>query len=463
MATLITDAAAPATPIEVVDTATFPALQARLSETARNFMQAVRFEAKPGRHLLLPGEKGSLEGVVFIEDPAQNEAERAFATGGLASQLPAGTYRFARALPAAPLAALAWLIDLYRFDAYRKRESSGIARLAVEGGVDAPRIERLAAAIAFGRDLINTPANDLGPDGLEKATRELASLFAGKLAVTVGDRLLEANLPMIHAVGKASATPPRLIDLTWGDPGAPKVTLIGKGVTFDTGGLDIKPSSAMLLMKKDMGGAATALAAARMIMGESLPVHLRLLVPAVENAISGTAFRPGDILRSRKGLNVEIGNTDAEGRLILADALALADEESPELIADFATLTGAARVALGPELPALFTTDDGFAAELAAIGTRINDPSWRLPLWRPYDEMLSSRIADLNNVAGAPFAGSIVAALFLKRFVDRARIYAHFDLYDWVPAAQPGRPQGGEVQAARLIFEAVEQRWPKVR
>jgi leucyl aminopeptidase len=266
---------------------------------------------------------------------------------------------------------------------------------------------------------------------------------------------------MIHAVGRASAIAPRLIDLTWGDPAAPKVTLVGKGVTFDTGGLDIKPSASMLLMKKDMGGAATALAAARMIMGERLPVRLRLLVPAVENAISGASFRPGDILRSRKGLSVEIGNTDAEGRLVLADALALADEEAPELIADFATLTGAARVALGPDLPAFFSTDDAFAAEIAETGMRINDPVWRLPLWPPYEEMLASRIADINHVSGGPFAGSVTAALFLKRFVEKARIYAHFDLFAWTPTAQPGRPQGGEAQVARLIFETIERRWRK--
>jgi leucyl aminopeptidase len=461
MTKLITDAKIAATPIHVVEAAAWPALQERLPGAAGAFSKAVGFEAKPGRHLLLPGDEGSLDCVVFIEDPAKTEAGRAFARGGLASILPAGAYRFGRDLPAASLGALTWLTDLYRFEAYRKKEGRAQARLCVPDALDAARIERVAAAIALGRDLINTPANDLGPDGLERAARELASMFGASLRATVGDALLDANLPMIHAVGRASAIAPRLIDLTWGDPAAPKVTLVGKGVTFDTGGLDIKPSASMLLMKKDMGGAATALAAARMIMGESLPVRLRLLVPAVENAISGASFRPGDILRSRKGLSVEIGNTDAEGRLILADALALADEEAPELLADFATLTGAARVALGPDLPAFFSTDDAFAAEIAATGMRINDPVWRLPLWPPYEEMLASRVADINHVSGGPFAGSVTAALFLKRFVEKARIYAHFDLFAWTPIGQPGRPQGGEAQVARLIFETIERRWRK--
>jgi len=459
MTKLVSDAAVAATPIHVASAEAWPLLQPRLPEAARNFAQAMSFEAKPGRHLILPGDKGGLAGVVLIEDVARTEAERAFVRGGLASVLPPGLYRFEEEGPSASLCALAWLMELYRFERYRRKESSAQPSLAIPEWLDAGRIEGMAAAIAFGRDLVNAPANDLGPDGLERAARELASLFGARLEITAGDALLGANLPMIHAVGRASATAPRLIDLSWGDAAAPKVTLIGKGVSFDTGGLDIKPSASMLLMKKDMGGAATALAAARMIMTQNLPIRLRLLVPAVENAISAAAFRPGDILRSRKGLSVEIGNTDAEGRLILADALALADEEGPELVADFATLTGAARVALGPDLPAMFTTDDGFAAELAETGMRINDPVWRLPLWRPYDEMLSSRIADLNNVSNGPFAGSITAALFLKRFVEKASIHVHFDLFAWTPTAQPGRPQGGEVQLARLMFETLERRF----
>ena len=461
MTKLITDQDAAATPIHAVTPEEWPGLRARLGQAARNYAESIGFEPKAGRHLLLPGATGRLEAVLFIEDMAKTEGQRAFARGGLAGLVPAGRYRFAEARPAAALAALAWLGELYRFDAYRKKEGGPHPELAVPADLDARRIERMAAAIAFGRDLVNTPANDLAPDGLERAARELGSMFGASVEATVGDALLAKNLPIIHAVGRASATAPRLIDLSWGDPAAPKVTLIGKGVCFDTGGLDIKTSAGMLLMKKDMGGAAAALAAARMVMAEGLPVRLRLLVPAVENAISGNAFRPGDILKSRKGLSVEIGNTDAEGRLILADALALADEEAPALIADFATLTGAARTALGPDLPAFYATDDAFAAEIVETGLRINDPVWRLPFWRPYDEMLSSRVADLNNVAGSPFAGSIIAALFLKRFVEKAAIYAHFDLYAWNPQSRPGRPQGGETQVARLIFEAIERRFGK--
>ena len=459
MNNLITDVAPAATPIHVIVAGQWPALRDGLSATARSFADAMGFEPKPGRHLPLAAEGGGLECVVVVDDPDKTEAEGAFARGGLASLLPPGDYRFASDLPAAELAALAWLMDGYRFENYRKKQEIPLARLVTGAGVNVARAQRRAGAIAFGRDLINTPANDLAPDGMEKAARDLSTQFGAEIEVTVGEALIASNLPMIHAVGRASATAPRLIDLRWGKPTDPKLTVIGKGVTFDSGGLNIKPDAAMLLMKKDMGGAATALTAGRMIMGEELPVRLRVLVPAVENAISGSSFRPGDILRSRKGLSVEIGNTDAEGRLILADALALADEESPDLMIDFATLTGAARVALGPDLPAFYTTDDGFAADIAAAGLRINDPVWRLPFWMPYDELLTSRIADVNHISGGPFAGSITAALFLKRFVEKARIYAHVDMFAWTPTAKPGRPQGGEPQVARLVLEMVEARY----
>ncbi|MBV9741984.1 MAG: leucyl aminopeptidase family protein [Hyphomicrobiales bacterium] len=457
MSTLIVDDARASTPIHALSASDWPSLLQRLAPSARRFAESVQFEPKPGRHLLLPGETGALESVVFVEDSGKSASERAFARGALASLLPPGNYRFERAEDDLALTAFAWLTDAYRFELYRSKENKPAAVLVLPEGVDAGRAERLARAIAFGRDLINTPANDLSPDGLETAARELASDFDASFATTVGDALLAANLPMIHAVGRASATAPRLIDFSWGDRAARKVTLVGKGVTFDTGGLNIKPDAAMLLMKKDMGGAATALAAARMVMSENLPVRLRVLVPAVENAISGCAFRPGDVLRSRKGLSVEIGNTDAEGRLILADALALADEDAPELMVDFATLTGAARVALGPDLPAFYATDDAFAAKVMELGVRINDPVWRLPFWAPYDEMLASRVADVSHISNTPFAGSVTAALFLKRFVDKARIYAHFDLFAWTPSARPGRPQGGEAQVARLIFETIER------
>jgi len=463
MSTLVDDTGAASTPIHALRATDWPSFREGLSLVARRFAENVHFEPKPGRHLLLPGEGGTLEGAVFIEDPKKSEAERAFGRGGLASVLPRGTYRFQGEMGDPALVAFAWLTDIYRFEAYRSKEEQPHARLVLPKSVNAARVQRLADAIAFGRDLINTPANDLAPDGLEAAARGLASKYGASFEATVGEALLDANLPMIHAVGRASATPPRLIDFSWGEASAPKVTLVGKGVTFDTGGLNIKPDAAMLLMKKDMGGAATALAAARMVMGENLPVRLRVLVPAVENAISGSSFRPGDVLRSRKGLSVEIGNTDAEGRLILADALALADAESPELMVDFATLTGAARVALGPDLPAFYATDDDFAAQVLALGTRINDPVWRLPFWAPYDEMLASRIADVSHISNTPFAGSVTAALFLKRFVEKARIYAHFDLFAWTPTARPGRPLGGEAQVARLIFETIEERFRKAK
>ena len=307
-------------------------------------------------------------------------------------------------------------------------------------------------AVRLGRDLINTPASDLGPAEIETAARDLAARHGARIEVTVGDELLAKNFPMIHAVGRASPRAPRLIDLTWGREGARTVTLVGKGITFDTGGLDIKPSSAMLLMKKDMGGAAAALTLGHMIMAQKLDVRLRILIPTAENSISGDAFRPGDVLKSRAGTTVEIGNTDAEGRLVLADAMALADEESPQSLFVFATLTGAARVALGPDLPAMFTNDDAFAAEMVATSASVGDPVWRLPLWPGYDAKLESPVADMNNVWEAPFAGSITAALFLKRFAKKAQRFAHFDLFGWRPTPNALGPRGGEPQTARALF-----------
>ncbi|MBV9635306.1 MAG: leucyl aminopeptidase family protein, partial [Methylobacteriaceae bacterium] len=286
-----------------------------------------------------------------------------------------------------------------------------------------------------------------------------AQRYGAAATVVRGNALVTGNLPLIYAVGKASAEPPCLVDFIWGDPTAPKVTLVGKGVCFDTGGLDIKPESAMALMKKDMGGAATALAAADAIMDAGVKVRLRVLLPIVENAISGTAFRPGDVYPSRKGLTVEIGNTDAEGRLILADALALADEEKPELLFDFATLTGAARVALGPDIPPFYTGEDALAEAIAHHSRRMNDPVWRMPLWDPYDALLDGKIANLNNISGGPFAGSITAALFLRRFVEAATAWAHFDIFAWNPKSMPGRPEGGEAQASRLVYDLIEARY----
>ena len=350
------------------------------------------------------------------------------------------------------------MLSAYRFSRYKSNHREQ-PELCAPSGVDAARVERIAKGVAFGRDLVNTPTNDLGPDALEAAALNLAAQFKAKASVTRGDKLLQTNLPLIYAVGRASDKAPRLVDFSWGDPDKPKVTLVGKGVCFDSGGLDIKPSSGMLLMKKDMGGAATALALASMVMEANLEVRLRVLLPIVENAISSNAYRPGDIYPSRKGLSVEIGNTDAEGRLILADALALADEEAPDLLLDFATLTGAARVALGPDLPPFYTMDEELASDIARFGVATLDPVWRLPLWDPYDKLLESKIADLNNVSGGSFAGSITAALFLRRFVEQAKAWAHFDIYAWAPTAKSGRPEGGEIQAARLLYDLLEARF----
>ncbi|MDE2579510.1 MAG: leucyl aminopeptidase family protein [Hyphomicrobiales bacterium] len=418
---------------------------------AAPFAAASGFSAGPGAHWPAPDAQGRLAALVL----GAPDASDPFLAGRLSALAPAGRYRLGEGFADPALAALGFLLGAYRFDRYRATKAPEVA-LEAPLGVDVAAIERIAAAVAFGRDLINTPANDMGPTALAAAARGLAEKHKARLRVTTGASL-EKNFPLVHAVGKGAAQAPRLVDMRWGTRG-PAIALVGKGVCFDTGGLDIKPESAMALMKKDMGGAAAALAAADMIMGARLPVRLRVIVPIVENSISGEAFRPGDVYRSRKGLTVEIGNTDAEGRLILADALALADEESPDLLVDFATLTGAARVALGPDLPPFFTDDEDLAAEIARIGAEIADPVWRLPLWSPYAAGLKGKIADLNNIAGSPFAGAIVAALFLKRFVTRTKAWAHFDIYGWNPASRPGRPEGGEVQAARLVYALVEQR-----
>lgn len=359
------------------------------------------------------------------------------------------------------MAALAFGLGAYRFARYKGGDPAAPdVRLAVPEGVDAAELRRTLEAVTLARDLVNTPANDLGPAELAGAIRAVAEQHGAAVKVIEGEDLAR-GFPMVHAVG-AAATParaPRLVDLTWGDPDAPKVTLVGKGVVFDTGGLDIKPSSNMLLMKKDMGGAANALALAAMAMGAKLPVRLRLLVPTVENAIASAAFRPGDVLRSRNGLTVEIGNTDAEGRLILADALTLAGEEDPDLLIDFATLTGAARVALGPDLPAVFTADDSLAADLARHGEATADPSWRLPLWRPYLAMMESKVADINNAGTGSFAGAITAALFLQRFVARPERWLHVDIFAWTASSKPGQPEGGEAQTIRAIFALLKERY----
>jgi leucyl aminopeptidase len=445
-------------PVRRVDAVSWPALRDALPPLSRTFLEASGFAPKPGRIGLVPAADGALAQVLFGTGPD----EEPFAAGKLAASLPAGTYRLEGEWPDPASASLAWLLSAYRFDRYRERPACE-ARLVAPAGLDAGEIERIAGAVAMGRDLVNTPANDLGPDELELAARRVAERHGAEFAVTTGEALLAANLPMIHAVGAGSPRAPRLIDIVWGEREAPRVTIVGKGVCFDTGGLDIKPSSAMLLMKKDMGGAASALALAEMVMGAGLPVRLRVLVPAVENAISGASFRPGDVLRSRKGLTVEIGNTDAEGRLILADALALADEEAPELVIDFATLTGAARVALGPDLPPVYGDDDALVADLVRLGLAVDDPVWRLPLWPRYGNMIDGKVADLTNAPAGGLGGSITAALFMRRFVTAAKAHLHLDIFAWNPSARPGRPEGGEVQGARAAYALLKERYGGLR
>jgi leucyl aminopeptidase len=444
-------------PIWFVTADTYAQVREQLGAAARRFAETAKFEPKAGQFLLLPDPDGALSGVLFGLESANRPDKDRFLPGRLPGLLPAGTYRFANAPHDTRLAALAFALGSYKFTRYRKADANG-AKLVMPDGVDGEDVSRIAEGVALARDLINTPANDMGPAELEQAARDLGARHGAGIRSIVGEDLLQQNFPLIHAVGRASPRAPRLIDLTWGDAKHSRITLVGKGVCFDTGGLDIKPDSGMLIMKKDMGGAANVLAAAHMIMDGKLKVRLRVLIPAVENAIAGDAFRPLDVYKSRKGITVEIGNTDAEGRLVLADALALADEEAPELIVDMATLTGAARVALGPELPPLFTHDDRLAADFARHAEAERDPLWRLPLWRPYESMLDSKTADINNVGG-PQAGAITAALFLNRFVTATRAWAHFDIYAWTPAPKPARPDGGECQVARALYALLKERY----
>jgi leucyl aminopeptidase len=449
---------AEAVPIWFVSASGWRDLRQSLDQRALAYADAAGFEPKPGRFLLLPGSNGAIGGALFGVDGADEKLPDRFLPGRLPELLPAGTYRFANAPPDPRLAALAFALGSYRFTRYAAAPEKAV-RLALPDGVDGDDLSRIAEGVALARDLINTPANDMGPAELEQAARALAKPHGATLRTVEGDDLIGQNYPLIHAVGRAAARAPRLIDLRWGDPGHPKVTLVGKGVCFDSGGLDIKPESGMRLMKKDMGGAACVLALAHMLMDRGVALRLRVLIPAVENAVSGSAFRPLDIYRARTGVSVEIGNTDAEGRLILADALAAADEEKPELLIDLGTLTGAARVALGPDLPPFYTDDEGLAAELSRCAETENDPLWRLPLWPPYKSMLDSKIADISNVGSSSFAGSITCALFLQRFVAAAKAWLHIDIYAWTPSAKPARPEGGECQAARALYALLAARY----
>jgi leucyl aminopeptidase len=445
-------------PVTFVNDSSWRDLRASLDSRLRAFADASGFEPSPGRHLLLPSAEGGLAGILFALERSEELNKDLFRPAALCGLLPTGAYRFANSAHDSRLAALAFALGCYRFARYRKQAGPEL-QLELPGNVDGEDLSRIVEGVTLARDLTNTPANDMGPGELEEAARALAGRHGASMRSVVGEDLIAQNFPLIHAVGRAAARAPRLIDISWGEPNDPKITLIGKGVCFDTGGLDIKTESGMLNMKKDMGGAASMLALAHMLMDRGTNIRLRVLIPAAENAISGASFRPRDIYRSRKGLTVEIGNTDAEGRLILADAIALADEEEPELIADLATLTGAARVALGTDVPPFYTDDDELASSLAHCATSENDPLWRMPLWRPYDQLLDSKVADINNVSSVSFAGSITAALFLRRFVSRAKAWLHCDIYAWNQTARPGRPEGGECQAARALYALLVSRY----
>ena len=460
-ALLQADRGQPARDLHLLDKDGFEAWLKTQPERARTAVEAQRFQGRPGELAILPGDGADSWSAALGVARAQALAPWCLAKAS--ASLPAGTYRLAGdAVPGA--AALGWLLTQHRFDRYRS-EAEPLQRpvlltteaAAIDGHV------AMAEAIALVRDMVDTPAADMGPAEIASAVESVAHSFGASVSVTQGDALDE-GYPMIAAVGRAATTAraPRLIELLWGDPAHPRVAIVGKGVCFDSGGLDLKPSSAMLLMKKDMGGAAHALALARLIMGARLPVRLHLLIPAVENAVSGGAFRPGDILRSRKGLRVEIGNTDAEGRLVLGDALTRAVEDGATTVIDFATLTGAARVALGPDIPALFANQDGLADSLLAAASETDDPLWRLPLWQPYGDMLKSSIADINNAGEGGMAGAVTAALFLQKFVAPETEWAHIDTFAWRSAAVPGRPKGGEALGLRAVFAMLARRFSTV-
>ncbi len=427
----------------------------RQSEQVQTWVRSSGFKAGFGAALTLPDANGDIAGALVGSGNALAKTRSRFALAAARSALPSGTYHLISDLDkeALDVELLGWLLAGYRFDRYKK-QSDASANLICPDGTNAVELEAIAEGEALTRDLINTPASDMGPPDLENAARDLAKGHGADIRVIEGDALLTQNFPMIHAVGRAASRAPRLIDMRWGDAG-PKLTLVGKGVCFDTGGLNLKPGSSMGLMKKDMGGAAAVLGLACMIMTLNVPVQLRVLVPAVENSVSADAFRPQDILPSRKGLTVEINNTDAEGRLVLADALALADEETPDMIISMATLTGAARVAVGPDLAPFYAQNDASAVALEVAARTVQDPVWRMPFWEPYETMIEPGIADLDNAPSGGFAGSITAALFLRRFVTETPNYMHFDIYGWQPNAAPARPKGGVGQASRALLAAL--------
>jgi leucyl aminopeptidase len=455
---IVADKGQKARPIHLVDKRSFADWLKKRSPEDRAILEAQRFDAKtPFAFVLLP-RGGDFEVVSAVKSV---DEQSPWCLAKLGEALPAGTYKLGHGEPGK--AALGWLLAQHRFDDYRSKKDDAeqgprVLVTSEAAGIDAA--VRLAEATALVRDLVNTPAADLGPGELEEMVRKAATDLGATVRVTSGEDL-SRGYPLIAAVGRAASATraPRLIELEWGKPDDPRIAIVGKGVCFDSGGLDLKTAAGMRLMKKDMGGAAHALALARLVIGAKLPVRLHLLIPAVENAVSGDAFRPGDIIKSRKGIFVEIDNTDAEGRLILADALAKAVEDEPELIVDFATLTGAARVALGPDLPAFFASSDELAGAAAECARDIDDPLWRMPLWEPYDEMLKSDIADIANAANSPMAGCVVAAMFLKRFVPETASWAHLDTYAWRDGAKPGRPKGGDALGLRTMFALLKKRY----
>lgn len=441
--------------LTAIGTAQFDEWHAGLSDSDAAWVAANGFKAKAGSVILFPDASGEVSRAALgLGDPDAARNER-FPLAAARAKLPEGVYRLQGELSGEDLDAnlLGWLLAGYTFEKYKSKKSPR-ARLIVPDGIDAARIEAIAAGEALTRDLINTPASDMGPAALAKAALDLAQKHSAGANVIEGEALLDESFPMVHTVGRAASDAPRLIDIRWGRAG-PKLTLVGKGVCFDTGGLNLKPGASMGLMKKDMGGAATVLGLASMIMELKLPLQLRVLIPAVENSVSSGSFRPGDILTSRKGLTVEINNTDAEGRLVLADALALADEEEPDLIVSMATLTGAARVAVGADLAPFYVDDDAVADALARGARRARDPLWRMPFWDAYESQIEPGIADLDNAPKGGFGGSITAALFLRRFVTETPRYIHFDIYGWQPTSAPGRPKGGVGQGARALLEAL--------
>ncbi len=447
-----------AIPIDFINLDELGKWMAKKPKAVQVWVKASGFTGALGQVLTLPDANGKIARVLAGWGSPEARARGRYWAASVAMKLPKGIYEFGTGLQKSDLeeAHLSWLLAQYAFDRYTVK-SGAVAQLKPSQHVDVKRMEILASGEFLSRDLINVPASDMGPDALDAAFRKLGKDHGAKVSVIKGAALLKKNFPMIHAVGRASDQAPRLLDMIWGNPRHPKVTLVGKGVCFDTGGLNIKPGSSMGLMKKDMGGSATVMGLAHMIMALGLKLRLRVIVPAVENSISAGAFRPQDVLTSRKGLSVEVNNTDAEGRLVLADALAYADEEKPDLMVCMATLTGAARVALGPDVPPFFTDNDKLAGVIGKAAQKEADPLWRLPFWDPYEPVIEPDVADLDNAPAGGFGGAITAALFLRRFVEHAHDFVHLDLYGWTPAAKPGRTKGGACQSARALLRVIEQ------